>query len=659
MWPIGNGEAASLLRARDWSQTPLGPAHEWPQSLRTAVDLALACKFPMIVLWGPDLVQIYNDAYRDIMGTKHPEGVGQPTRECWPEVWHFNEPVYTQVFRGETLTFEDQVYPITRYGYLEEAYFTLCYSPLRDEAGAIQGVLVTVLETTGRVKAEAALRASEARLTELFHQAPAFFALLRGPNHVFEMINPSYQKLIGTREVLGRSVREALPEAAEQGFTDTLDQVYRTGKPFFAHGARIALALIPGQPKHDRYLNFVYQPMREPDGVISGIIVHGVDVTDATEAAKALSASEAELRWTLQLIPQIPWTADPAGRILDISDGWAELTGLPRKQALGDAWWSALPSEDKPRVAEAWNHALRTGLPYDIEHRIRTASGTYRWMHASALPRRDDAGNIVKWYGSTEDVDARKSAEEALLQSEKLAAVGRLASSISHEINNPLEAVTNLLYLIEHGSEDPKQVVEFAQSAQRELTRVSQITTQTLRFFKQSTLPTTVDTAELLDSVLILYQGRLANSDISIERDFDGRPDVLCYEGEIRQVLNNLVGNALDAMRTGGRLLVRTRPATDWPSARKGVRITVADTGHGMSRETQSKIFQPFFTTKGMIGTGLGLWVSIGIVEKNNASLTVRSSHKEGQSGTVFSLFVPDLPPKHTDALKPETGLPR
>ncbi len=144
-------EAAAMVRAYDWSTTPLGAMPSWPQSLKTTVDLMLACRFPMIVLWTRELVQIYNDGYCDLMGAKHPGGMGQRTRECWPEVWYLNQPIYERVFRGETITLEDQLFPIRRHGPLEDAYFTLCYSPLRDEASAVSGVLVTVFETTERV----------------------------------------------------------------------------------------------------------------------------------------------------------------------------------------------------------------------------------------------------------------------------------------------------------------------------------------------------------------------------------------------------------------------------------------------------------------------------------------------------------------------------
>lgn len=156
VWPVLGGEMAALVRAFDWSKSALGPIGRWPQSMKTVVDLALACRFPMVVLWGKELVQIYNDSYCELMGDKHPAGLGQSTRDCWPEVWNINEPIYKMVLQGETVTFEDGLYPIKRHGHLEEAYFTLCYSPLRDEGSLIKGILVTVFETTDRVKAELA-----------------------------------------------------------------------------------------------------------------------------------------------------------------------------------------------------------------------------------------------------------------------------------------------------------------------------------------------------------------------------------------------------------------------------------------------------------------------------------------------------------------------
>jgi signal transduction histidine kinase len=247
-------------------------------------------------------------------------------------------------------------------------------------------------------------------------------------------------------------------------------------------------------------------------------------------------------------------------------------------------------------------------------------------------------GTVVAVAGATIETTQQKRAESALVQSEKLAAVGRLASSISHEINNPLEAVTNLLYLVST-EELPPLVSEYVRLAQDELARVSQIVTQTLRFHRQAERPAQVAPEHLVKAVLTLYQGRLANSGIKVETRFHASP-VTCFENDIRQVLNNLIANAIDAMRTGGKLLIRARDVRD-STGRIGIRLTVADTGHGMSEATQKRLFEPFYTTKGMNGTGLGLWISVGILQRHHGSMRVRSCEGPDLHGSVFSFFLP------------------
>jgi PAS domain S-box-containing protein len=238
------------------------------------------------------------------------------------------------------------------------------------------------------------------------------------------------------------------------------------------------------------------------------------------------------------------------------------------------------------------------------------------------------------------DMSRQKQAESALIQSEKLAAVGRLAASISHEINNPLEAVTNILYIVEQSVQDA-ETRRYMTTAQAQLQRVSQIVTHTLRFHRQATNPRALTAEELLEPTLGLHHGRLSNSNIDVQVHHCGAGMIVCYEGDVRQVLNNLIGNAIDSMKTGGRLVIRTRDARLWKSNVSGVRITIADTGHGMTQEVRAHIFEPFYTTKGINGTGLGLWISQGIVEKHHGLLQVRSA-LTGGSGTVFSLFLPN-----------------
>jgi PAS domain S-box-containing protein len=262
------------------------------------------------------------------------------------------------------------------------------------------------------------------------------------------------------------------------------------------------------------------------------------------------------------------------------------------------------------------------------------------WVRNSFSLLKDEQGRPSHIILICNDITERRRAERLLVEQEKLAVVGQLATSIAHEINNPLEAVLNLLYLIRE-SESLDEVREFAAQAEEEIQSAAQIASNTLKFHKQQTRPTSTDMVQLVESVLVLFKGKLAAARVAVEVEPIGKPELICFPGEIRQVLANLIGNALDSMPSGGRLRVRVRPSTDWRRGEAGVRITVADTGLGMSRETRKRVYDPFFTTKGTSGTGLGLWVTAGILARHRGSMHLRSKCKPGSSGTAFTLIFP------------------
>lgn len=483
-------------------------------------------------------------------------------------------------------------------------------------------------------------------LADLIHQAPAFIAVLHGPKHVFVLANPQYERLVGFRKIIGKPVSEALPELVDQGFIDLLDRVYQTGRLFSATGTVVKLALHENGPMAEHCLDFIYQPMRAADDKIEGIIILGVDVSDRWIAERELRESRAEEKKSLSELDAIYATApiglalfDPVEfRYMRLNDRQAEIVGLPKEQVLGKTLTEIAPIDGLREMFEqvARGEAIRNRL---LEGELPTRPGEHRYWTVNYDPVFSADGKVEAISAASLEITAQKRAELALIQNEKLAAAGRLAASVAHEINNPLESVTNLLYLIEHG-ESLNQVREYARSAQVELARVALVTMQTLRFHRQSTAPTHVRVSDVLDSVAMLYEVRLTAAGINVSRRYRDEP-IVCLESEVRQVLNNLISNALDATRGGGRLLLRTTMGTEWRTGRRGVRITVADTGHGMSSKTQRRIFEPFFTTKGLTGTGLGLWVSSEILKRHAGSMRVRSSQQEGCHGTVFVVFLP------------------
>lgn len=334
-------------------------------------------------------------------------------------------------------------------------------------------------------------------------------------------------------------------------------------------------------------------------------------------------------------------------RCVRVNHVFAKLSGVPTTRHLGKTLPELLPEETGKKLEDAISRVFAN---QSAEHEIELEGvgghprQPWTWL-VSTYPIRTTT-NQVRWAGMiVQDISERKRNEDMLRKTEKLAATGRLAASIAHEVNNPLEAITNLLYLLRNFCDLDENAMRYVTMAEREGKRIAEIAQQTLRFYRQSTQPHRASMAELLDSVLDLYQPRCSTLNIQLDRQYDPEMDLYCFAGEVRQVFANLVGNAIDASMGGGRLVVRARPSHSWefPGV-SGVRFTVADTGGGMDKAVLNRVFEAFFTTKEDTGTGLGLWVSHEIILKHRGVVHVRSrAGGPGEaSGTVFQVFIPD-----------------
>ena len=292
----GGGEAAEIIASFDWAATPLGPIESWPASLKSTIALILRSPVPIVTLWGEDGVMIYNDGYSAFAGGRHPNLFGSKVREGWPEVADFNDSIMKVGLAGETLAYRD--FPLTLYrhgGKPEQVWLNLDYSPILGEDGRPAGVIAIVIEITDKVRIERELEAERKSLRLMFEQAPGFIAMLSGPEHRFTMVNEAYRTLVATRDVIGRTVAEALPEVVEQDFVRLLDQVHASGEPYIGRGAPVNLQHGPDGVLAERYLDFIYQPIVADEGATTGIFIQGHDVTEHHQTERAIRAESRKL----------------------------------------------------------------------------------------------------------------------------------------------------------------------------------------------------------------------------------------------------------------------------------------------------------------------------------------------------------------------------
>jgi PAS domain S-box-containing protein len=406
--------------------------------------------------------------------------------------------------------------------------------------------------------------------------------------------------------------------------------------------------------------------------------VHGVgfDVTELKETELALQreTAERERLQKLELERQIAKTEatesmlaaivesseDPIisktldGTITSWNAAAARLFGYEAEEILGKSILMLVPADLQQEEQEILRK-LGAGewITHQQSRRLTKAGATVE-VSLTISPVKDASGHVIGASTIARDITERKRAQAALLRAEKLAAAGRLAATIAHEINNPLEAVTNLLFLLRSEPALSENGRKFLETAEQELTRVSHIARQTLGFYRESAGPATCRIAAQIDEAFAIYGKRLAEKNVHFSREYEAPLEVKCYPGELRQVLSNLISNAIDAT-ADGTIRVRARRSRSANTHRQGVRITVADSGHGIPARVVSHIFEPFFTTKKDVGTGLGLWVCQNIIAKHGGWIRVRSSNGAERHGTVFSLFLPDLssstPAEHAAAM--------
>ncbi len=645
----GTGEMAGLIRAFDWTSTPLGGFDTWRPSLKAMVRMLLTTQHPVFIFWGAEHICLYNDAYSASLGPeKHPTILGSRGRDAWPEIWSIIGPQIDMVLRGKGSTWnENQLVPIFRHGALQDVYWTYSYGPIDDEQAptGVGGVLVLCTETTQQVLSQHQVTLERERFSELFEQAPTFMAVLRGPDHVFELANPSYKRLVGHRPVLGFTVAEALPEAVAQGYLALLDQVFRDGKAVSVKGAKYAAQLEEGGPVENRYLDFVYQPITNTNGQVTGIFVEGVDVTDLRVTEQALSLSEERFRMAVESSSLGTFDANLSLNQLVLSERAQDLMGLHGTALTLQEGFDRVHPDDIDALHRAIEQARLTDGRYRMRHRVISPGGQVRWLSVSGSLKWDaplEAGGVERLVGVMWDITEQQQLLEALQSADRRK--DEFLAVLAHELRNPLAPIRTAAHLLSKADLAHDRIVWCGEVIQRQartmalllddLLDVARITSGKLQLKKAlvsigAVVDAALETARpLIDAKRHALDVYMADGSVVFEAD----------PLRIAQVLTNLLTNAAKYTAPGGRIQLNI------DASATSIRFEVVDTGLGFAPEMLSSIFEMFQQVKGTLdsaegGLGIGLALSRGLIELHGGQIEAFSAGL-GQ-GATFRIVLP------------------
>ena len=632
----GGGEMGALMREHDWSRTPLGAPETWPSTLKTLVRLLLSSNHPMFIWWGEDLIQFYNDAYRQTLGPeRHPQALGQPGRQCWAEAWDAIGPDIERIMAGgEGAWYEDRLVPLTRHGVRDDIWWTYGYSPIEDEIG-VRGVLVICKEVTAEHLLRERLEQTNHALIETMDEGFCLIDMVydasgRAVDYEFVEVNRAFSEQTGLRDCVGRRARELVPQL-EQRWVDIYAEVAATGVP---------LRFVEESPAMGRWFSVYAGRIDHPGKRRVALLFN--DITQRKRTEEALRESEAKFRTIADAMPQMIWSATPDGSNDYANERWIEFAGVAPEELLGRNWMKLIPPDELPAIREAWAASQRNGAPYEVEHHVRHHGGEWRWVLTRALPVRDEDGRILRWMGTMTDIHEQKTISEEL----------RLANSrkdeflamLAHELRNPLAPISTAAQILKISGNDPKRLAHASEVIGRQVRHMVELVDDLLDVSRVNRGLAELERVDV--DMRAVIQGALEQARPLVERhrhalveQLDtGMAVVTGDPKRLVQVLANLLTNAAKYTPEGGRIAVALALDAD------EVRVSVSDNGIGIEASLLPHVFDLFTQAKRTPdrahgGLGLGLALVRSMVALHGGRV---EAHSQGLGlGSRFTVILP------------------
>ncbi len=635
----GNSEMADRIRAHHWAATPLGPIEEWSETLAATVNLMLHSPFPTILSWGPEMVFLYNDAGIPTLMGKHPGALGGLYRDVFHEAWDLvSDDLEACFYRGETAVRDNMFIPILLNGVIEDHYWSYSLIPVY-ENGKVSGVYDAYRNTTEIVMGARRLRQSEAKLKLATEVAKLGVFVWHTAEDRASWENERMYEIFGrAREdgpVNGTAfLNEVVHPDYREAFQRAMEATLQKGERFYFEG----IICHPDKTLH--WIEAIGQLQVRTDGSPGQILGTMRDITQIKKSEEALGDSSKRLGELAAIVASsddVILSKDLNGIITSWNAAATRVFGYSAEEMVGASILKLIPENlhsDEKTIIES----IQAGRRVEHFETVRlTKSGQLLDVSLTVSPVKDEKGQVIGASKILRDISGRRRIEQSLLQAEKIAATGRMAATIAHEINNPLEAVMNLLYLLRPMITDPDGI-NYLSSAEDELGRVSHIAKQTLGYYREHASASSASLAEIVLHAITIYEPRCTAAGIEIRKSLYSSRKIVLRRGEMMQVISNLIVNSIYAMPAGGVLTISVEDAK---SSRDGILLTIQDNGVGIAADDLPRVFEAFFTTRSTVGTGIGLFVAKQFVESHGGQIEIESRNNANNHGTVVRVFLP------------------